>query len=176
MGPAELMVTESSIVVRWGVLLTAAFLIQVGFLNDLKFFGVHPEIMLLFAICAGLVGGSSRGAAVGFVAGILVDLLLTGDLGVSALCFTLVGFGVGMAEDSVIRSTRAISMAISAGASAVGVLLYAGLSQLLGAHTLSDPHLWRIVGIVALLNGALCLAVLPLGRWAEGLGLKSGAY
>ena len=170
------MVTESSVIFRWGVLLTAAYLLQVGFLNDLKFFGVHPDIMLLLAICAGLVGGSSRGAAVGFVAGILVDLLLSGDLGISALCFTLVGFGVGAAEDSVIRSTRSISMAISVGASAIGVLLYAALGQLLGGHTLSDPHLWRIVGIVALLNGVLCLAALPLCRWAEGLGLKSGAY
>ena len=104
------------------------------------------------------------------------DLLLTGSFGVTALCFTLVGFGVGAAEDSVIRSTRIISMGITAAASAVGVLLYASLSQLLGAHTLSDPHLWRIVGIVAALNGILCLPALPLCRWAEGLGLKSGAY
>lgn len=170
------MATESSVVIRWGVLLTAAYVVQIGFLNDLSFFGVHPDIMLLLAVCAGLVGGPSRGAAVGFVAGILVDLLLSGDLGISALCFTLVGFGVGMVEDSVIRPTRGISIAISAGASAIGVLLYAGLRQLLGGHTLSDPHLWRIVGIVALLNGVLCLVALPLCRWAEGLGLKSGAY
>lgn len=170
------MTTDSSVILRWTVLLAGAYALQVGFLDDLHLFGVHPELMLLVAICAGLVGGSSTGAAVGFAAGLLTDLLLSGSFGITALCYTLVGFGVGAAEDSVIRSTRIISMAISAAASAVGVLLYASLSQLLGAHTLSDPHLWRIVGIVAALNGILCLPALPLCRWAEGLGLKSGAY
>ncbi|MHB1137514.1 MAG: rod shape-determining protein MreD [Microthrixaceae bacterium] len=170
------MVTESSVLIRWGVLLSGVFVVQLGFVNDLGIFGVHPDLLLLVAVCAGLVGGSSRGAAVGFVAGLLGDLMMPGSLGVTALCFTLVGFGVGAAEDSVIRSTRAISMAISAAASALGVLLYAGVSQLLGAHTMSDPQLWRVVGIVAALNGVLCLLALPLCRWAEGLGLRSGAY
>jgi hypothetical protein len=41
---------------------------------------------------------------------------------------------------------------------------------------LSDPRLWQVVGIVSVLNGVLCLGLLPLCRWAEGLGLRSGAY
>lgn len=176
MGPPELMSTESSVVVRWSVVVVGVYLLQVGFANDLQILGVHPELMLLVAICAGLVGGSSRGAVVGFAAGLLVDLLYSGSLGVSALCFTLVGFAVGAAEDSVIRSTKVISMGIAVGASATGVLLFAGVTQLLGGHTLTDPQLWRIVGIVAVLNGLLCPALLPLCRWAEGLGLKSRAY
>jgi len=170
------MVTESSVVIRWAVLLSGVFVVQLGFVNDLAILGVHPDLLLLVAIGAGLVGGSSRGAAVGFAAGLLGDLMLTGSLGVTALCFTLVGFGVGMAEDSVIRSTRLISMAITAVASALGVVLYAGMNQLLGGHTLSDPRLWQVVGIVSVLNGVLCLGLLPLCRWAEGLGLRSGAY
>ena len=176
MGPSELMTAESSVIARWSVVVVGAYLIQIGFLDDLEIIGVHPELMLLVAVCAGLVGGSSRGAEVGFAAGLLTDLLFSGSLGVSALCFTLVGFGVGAAEDSVIRSTRIISMGIATAASAAGVLLYAGVSQLLGGHTLSDPQLWRIVGIVSVLNGLLCGPLLPLCRWAEGMGLKSRAY
>lgn len=170
------MTTESSVIVRWSLVVIGAYLLQIGFLDDLRFFGVHPELMLLVTVCAGLVGGSSRGAEVGFAAGLLTDLLFSGSLGVSALCFTLIGFGVGAAEDSVIRSTRVISMGIATVGSAAGVLLYAGVSQLLGGHTLSDPQLWRIVGIVAVLNGLLCPLLLPLCRWAEGMGLKSRAY
>ena len=102
MGPSELMTAESSVIARWSVVVVGAYLIQIGFLDDLEIIGVHPELMLLVAVCAGLVGGSSRGAEVGFAAGLLTDLLFSGSLGVSALCFTLVGFGVGAAEDSVI--------------------------------------------------------------------------
>jgi rod shape-determining protein MreD len=158
------------------MLLVPAYLLQVGLLQDFRPLGVHPEIMLLIAICSGIVGGSSRGAIVGFFAGMLNDLLLSGSLGVSALCFALVGFAAGVLEDSVIRSSRLISVVIATLASAVGVLMYACLSQLLGAHSLSDPRLWLIISIVSLMNGALCLAALPLCRWAEGFGLKSRAY
>jgi rod shape-determining protein MreD len=167
---------ESTLVLRWSLLLVMAYLIQVGFLQDFRPLGVHPEIMLLLAICAGILGGSSRGAIVGFFAGLLNDLLLSGSLGISALCFALVGFAAGVLEDSVIRSSRLISMAIAAVGSAVGVLMYACLSQLLGAHSLSDPRLWLIITIVSVINGVLCLAALPLCRWAEGLGLNSRAY
>jgi len=153
-----------------------AYLLQVGFLQDFRPLGVHPEIMLLMAICGGIVGGSSRGAIVGFFAGMLSDLLLSGTLGVSALCFALVGFAAGVLEDSVIRSSRVISIAIATVGSAVGVLMYASLSQLLGAHSLSDPQLWLIITIVSVTNGILCLAALPLCRWAEGFGLNSRAY
>ncbi|MEI7887305.1 MAG: rod shape-determining protein MreD [Actinomycetes bacterium] len=167
---------ESTMVLRWSLLIVIAYLLQVGFLQDIRPFGVHPEIMLLLAICGGLVGGSARGAIVGFCAGILNDLLLSGSLGVSALCFALVGFAAGVLEDAVIRSSRLISMAIATVGSAVGILMYACLSQLLGAHSLSDPRLWLIISIVSVVNGVLCLAALPLCRWAEGLGLKSQAY
>ena len=167
---------ESTLVLRWSLLLVMAYLIQVGFLQDFRPLGVHLEIMLLLAICAGILGGSSRGAIVGFFAGLLNDLLLSGSLGISALCFALVGFAAGVLEDSVIRSSRLISMAIAAVGSAVGVLMYACLSQLLGAHSLSDPRLWLIITIVSVINGVLCLAALPLCRWAEGLGLNSRAY
>ncbi|CAB4531626.1 unannotated protein [freshwater metagenome] len=167
---------ESTLVLRWSLLLVLAYVLQVGVLQDFRPFGVHPEIMLLLALCGGIIGGSSRGAIVGFFAGLLNDLQLNGSLGISALCFALVGFAAGVLEDSVIRSSRLISMAIATVGSAVGVLMYACLSQLLGTHSLSDPRLWLIITIVSLMNGVLCLAALPLCRWAEGFGLNSRAY
>lgn len=165
--------SDPSAVVRWGLIVLTAFLLQVGVVADLGLFGVHPELMLLLAICAGLAGGPVRGAEIGFVAGLMADLLLQSPLGVSALAFALVGFGVGTIEESVIRSSKLISIALAAMASAVGTLLYAAIAQMLGQRSLADPRLWVIVGIVSLLNAVLCVPVLALCRWAEGSALRT---
>ncbi|HTN99201.1 MAG TPA: rod shape-determining protein MreD [Microthrixaceae bacterium] len=162
---------DAGVVLRWTVLVTAMFVMQVGFLNDMRIFGVHPEIMLLLSICAGMVGGPERGAGVGFFCGLLVDLTLNGSLGVTALSLTLVGFFVGVIEGGVMRATKALSVLIAVLASVVGVLLYAALSELLGAHSLSDPKLWSIVAIVGTLNGVMCIPVLALARKVEGARL-----
>lgn len=170
------MTTEVNIVLRWGALLLGAFVLQVGVLADLRLAGVHPEVLLLVAICAGLVGGPSRGAEVGFAAGVLADLIVPGVLGVSALAFALVGFAVGAIEETVIRASRAISVAISIVASAIGVLLYAAVGELLGQRSLSDPRLWAIVGIVSLVNGLLCIPCLATCRWAEGEAQRARSF
>ena len=160
--------------VRWTLVVATLYLVQIGIVIDLSFFGVHPELMVLTGICAGMVGGPTRGAEVGFFAGLLADLVLTGNLGTSALAYAIVGFAAGIVAGSVIRSSRAISIGIATAASAAGVLLYAALGQLLGQDTLSDPRLVQIVGIVSLCNAVLCLPVLALSRWAEGTGVRSG--
>lgn len=161
-------------VLRWAALVTAVFVVHIGVAIDASLLGVHPDLMLLIAICGGLAGGPARGAEVGFFAGLLSDLVLPGSLGVSAFAFALVGFGAGTVAETVLHASRVISLAVTFFASAAGVLVYALVAQLLGQRTLSDPNLWVIVGIVSVCNVALCLPLLALARWAEGSGLRSG--
>lgn len=168
------MTTDAPAVMRWVLIVLTVFVLQIGVFTDLRLFGVHPDTMLLLAICAGLSVGAVRGAEVGFAVGLLSDLLLQGPLGTSALAFALVGFGVGMAGDAVLRSSRVISVGIAAVSSAAGVLLYAALAQLLGQRTLADPRLWVIVAIVSVFNAVLCLPAMALCRWAEGSALRAG--
>lgn len=166
---------EAGLVLRWATVVLVAFVLQIGVLVDLQPFGVHADAMLLLAICAGLAGGPARGAVVGFTAGLLADVMMPGTMGISALAYAVVGFGVGAVQDSVISTTRAMSVVFTAFASALGVVLYALLAQLLGQRSLSDPRLLQIVGIVAVLNALLCLPALAVSRWAEGDGLRVGA-
>ena len=155
---------------RWAAIVGTAFVLQVAFLGDLRILGVHPDLMLLVAVAAGLIGGPSRGAVVGFVAGLLVDLLLPGRLGTSALAYSLVGFGIGVAGESLMRSAKGIVVGLVMAGSAAGVLAYAALAHLLGAGSLTDPRLLQIVVIVAVFNGLVCLPVLYLAQWAEDAG------
>lgn len=159
---------EAALVLRWVTVVLVSFVVQFGVLGDVRPFGVHADLMLVLAACAGLAAGPTRGAIVGFAGGILADLVLPGTLGVTALAFAVVGFGVGVFQDSVISTTRAMSVLVTGVASAVGTLLYALLAELLGYRSMSDPRLWQIVGMVAVLNAALCLPALAVSRWAEG--------
>ncbi|MFM7068415.1 MAG: rod shape-determining protein MreD [Actinomycetes bacterium] len=153
--------------VRWVAVLATAFVAQVAVFGDLRILGVHPDLLLLVAVVAGLVGGPVRGASVGFAAGVLVDLMLPGRLGTSAVAYALCGFGVGVVGESLIRSARSIVVGLVMAGSAAGVVLYAALAQLLGQGTLSDPHLLQIIGIVSVINGLLCIPVVFVAQWAE---------
>lgn len=152
---------------RWALILSAALVLQVGLATQISVVGVHADLMLLVAICAGIVGGPGTGATVGFVAGLLFDLLLPGPFGVTALAYLLVGYGSGVAGDAVARPTRWISCGIVALASAAGTLADAVIGEMLGQRSMSDPRLAAIVGIVAAFNAVLALPVLAVCRWAE---------
>lgn len=155
-------------VLRWALVLTVGLVLQVTVVGDLQLLEVRPDLMLLVAVSAGVAAGPGRGAVVGFVAGLLLDLFLPGRLGVAALAAGVAGFVAGVAADAVIRPSKWISTAIVTLTSAGGVLLYAVLSHLLGRHLLADAQLMPVIGIVAAVNGLLTVPVVAVCRWAAG--------
>jgi rod shape-determining protein MreD len=69
---------------------------QLTVVLDLRLGTVHPDIMVLLPIMAGLVGGPSSGASMGFGAGLAADLFLPTPFGLSALVGCLIGYTVGV--------------------------------------------------------------------------------
>jgi rod shape-determining protein MreD len=153
-------------VVRWALVFTVVTVAQVSIASRLQVLDVHPDLLLLLAVAAGLTGGPARGAVVGFAAGLVADLYLSTRFGVASLATTLTGYGSGMVGDTIVRPSSTIWVVATAGLSAGGTLLYATLGHLLGAETLADPNLVLIVGIVSVLNAALSLPALAVCRWA----------
>ena len=171
------MTSEVQLIVRWGALLLTAFVLQIGVFTDLKLFGVHPEILLLVAICAGLVGGPDQGCR-GRLRGRRAR-----RPGASPGCSASRRWrsrwsGSRWARPRSRSSARrcGISIAIAVAASAVGTLLYAAVGEMLGQRSLSDPRLWAIVGIVSAVNGLLCVPGLAVCRWAEGEPVRARSY
>jgi rod shape-determining protein MreD len=159
-------VSLESPAVRWALVLTVVTAAQVSLVGDLSLFGVHPDLLLLLTVAAGLTGGPGRGVVVGFVVGVIADLFLHTRFGVATLASTLVGYAAGVAGDTVVRPSTPVWMAATAGLSAIGTVLYAALAHLLGSQNLADPNLIAIVGIVSLVNAALCVPALAVCRWA----------
>ena len=71
------------------VLVVITFVVvQQTLVLDLRLGGIHPDIMVLLPIVAGIVGGPATGASMGFGAGLVADLFLPTPFGLSALVGT----------------------------------------------------------------------------------------
>ena len=85
---------------------------------DLRVGGVHPDIMILLPIVAGIVGGPGRGASMGFGAGLVADLFLPTPFGLSALVGCLIGFAVGVTTLALDRTAWWLAPVVALGGSA----------------------------------------------------------
>lgn len=158
---------------RLPLMLITALLLQTAVLARIQVFDVMPDFMLLVAVAAGITAGPTRGAALGFASGMVIDLFLPTPLGLSALVFTLVGYGVGVAHAGVLRSAWYIPMLTAGAASMAGVVLYAVVGSMLGERMLTG-HLVTIALVVGLSNAVLAPVAVGLVGWSLG-SLRTGA-
>jgi len=157
----------------------AALLLQTTVLARMRVWGVMPDFMLLVAVAGGIAAGASRGATLGFASGMLIDLFLPTPLGLSALVFTLVGYGVGVANTGVLRSAWYTPVLTAGGASVAGVALYALVGSVLGERMING-HLATIAFVVGVSNAVLAPVAVKFVDWSLGSlksqrSLKAGA-
>ena len=152
--------------VRVPLVLVAALVLQSSLFADLRVFDVSAELLMLLPIAGALTGGPERGAILGFAAGITYDLLLSTPFGMSALAYTLLGYGVGLVQGQILRTSWWIPIVTAAAASGAGIVLYVLVGAAVGETAFLHARLGVIVGIVMLLNGLLSIAVVPVVRWS----------
>jgi rod shape-determining protein MreD len=155
------------------VLVLAGIVVQTSIGADLRVDGVAPDLMLLLAICAGLLGGSRQGVLVGFACGLLSDLWLADTpIGLAALTFCLVGYGVGALRSAVLPEGWITIPVLVFVFTAVGVIGFVGIGELVGQAQLvagGRTVLVKTVIIESLANAVLSLPVAWLySRAARG--------
>lgn len=155
----------------FGVVFVAA-LLQVVIVSSLVITGGAPDLLLVVVVALGLLRGSVPGAVLGFVGGLVVDLVTLGTLGVTSLILTLVGFWAGRYAETTGRDRRlapviAVGM-ITVLAGAFGYVLHYLLDEeVVASHALVNA----LVPAVAL-NVALALPVHALVRKIVGEGQR----
>jgi rod shape-determining protein MreD len=133
---------------------------------DLRLGTVHPDIMVLLPIVAGLVGGPGTGTSMGFGAGLAADLFLPTPFGLSALVGCLIGFTVGVTTLALDRTAGWLPPLVAFGGSALYEVIYAVLGSVLGQPQMIHVDLTRVVLVVAVVNALLALPALRLVSWA----------
>ncbi len=118
-------------------LVGVALTVQVAVLSRLPLPGATPGLVLLVVVALALRHGPTFGLVTGFGAGLALDLVPPADHAAGRWAFVLcvIGYLAGLAEDEVERSTL-VPVAVAAVASALSVLLFAGMGAIL-----DDPRI-----------------------------------
>lgn len=148
--------------------------VQETVMLDLRIGGVHPDIMVLLPIVAGIIGGPSRGATIGFGTGLVVDLFLPTPYGLSALVGCLLGFAVGLATVALDRTAWWLAPVAALGGSALYEVSYGALGSVLGQPQMLHVALVRIVVVVSVTNAVLALPAMRLMTWAMAQSSTEG--
>lgn len=138
---------------RAAVLVFLAALVQVSALGGADVGGITPDVLVVVVILLAWSRGSLVGACAGFSAGLLVDTVTLGRLGVSSLLLLLVGYWAGRYAETTGRG-RAFAPYLT-------VLVLAALHGL-GALALA-ALLGESVDTGAAIGDALLASLLDLG-------------
>jgi rod shape-determining protein MreD len=148
-------------------LLVVAFALQTTLLTRATLLGVIPQVLLVVVVALAYSDGERVGVVTGFFAGLLQDLQLPGEasiIGLYALVFTMVGFGVGTFRRYALSESVWTPVFVVAVASAVAETGYAGLSIIMGQQWVGLTYTAEVAGLVVLYNTLLTPFVFPIVR------------
>jgi len=153
---------------RYFLVVLTLVVLQTAVFPDLRVFGAVPDLLLVAAIAVGYERGPEAGAVFGFVGGLAVDCFLSSPFGVSALAFSLVGYGVGVFQSGLLRSSRWIAPVLGGVGGLVGGALWVVIAAVAGKDDLITGYSVRIIAIAAVYDALLAVLVFPFVRWACG--------
>lgn len=148
-----------------GAVVVLALALQSTLLTEVTFLGVLPQLVLVVVVCLAYLDGERVGVVMGFCGGLMTDLLLPGSIvGLTALVYTLIGFGVGafrhyLPSDSVWTPVWVVALS-----SVVAEGGYALLAIVLGQRWVSLTFTAKVAGLVVLYNTLLTPFVFPVIR------------
>jgi rod shape-determining protein MreD len=155
-------VTFQRIALRVAVVVTVV-LAQVCVINRMRLPLGGPDLLLVVVVAFALVGGSQRGAVLGFFAGLAADVIpptyhFTGEL---AFAYTVVGYLAGMLDAGEESSVLTI-IGVVAGASVAVVLLFAMLGDVLGSARITGGATLHALAGTVVYDVVLAPFVVPL--------------
>jgi len=141
--------------------LVGALLLQVAVAPHLAIGGVVPNVFILVVLTLALLEGPNAGAASGFAAGLLFDLLGTGPVGAAALVLAVTGYIAGSLSEHMFAEgwLMPVTVVFIAGLSAE--VAYALVLAVLGAGNPFWTSLVTVILPAAVYNGALALLLYP---------------
>jgi len=135
-----------------------AVLLQVVVAPYISIGGVSPNFLMITVIIMALVEGPNTGTVLGFVAGLLFDLLGAGPVGPMALVLSITGYIAGLIHENLFAEGWLLPVGIIALATFTSEILYMIVILFLGTQT---PLADAFIGIVlpSTLYNAVCATI-----------------
>lgn len=140
-------------------------MLQMTWLPVWFFSGAEVDLLLVVAVCAGLLAGREQGVAVGFFAGLLQDLLSGFLFGYHMLTRMLCGFACGLMEKQIFKENFFVPMVAAAASTVLVQLLYWLSAHLVGEHVAFSQSMLVNLLLSAVCNGVLAWPIYELFRW-----------
>lgn len=151
---------------RLGTLGVVAVILQVAAVSQFTIFGVNADVTPLVVASAGLMTGAVAGSLLGFGMGLFVDLVLVQTLGVSALIYTLIGYGAGRLRELRAPQATFTPLGLGAAATAASTVGFSMMEFLLGVDAPISFLLLRQTLATIVINTLISLPVYAgVRRW-----------
>ena len=154
--------------IRYFLLIVSLVVLQTALFPSLRIFEAGPDLLLVATIAVAYERGAETGAVFGFVSGLAIDCFLSSPLGVSALAFSLVGYGIGVFQSGVLRSTRWLAPVLGGIGGFIGGLLWVVIAALAGQEDLFSVDTLRILAIAAVYDALVAFLIFPFVHWVCG--------
>jgi len=89
-------------------------MLQSTVLRGIAIGGILPDLLLILTVSAAIVHGSEKGSLLGFIVGLMEDLLFFRILGFYALIYMMIGFLTGFLTRNLSRSLLLLPIAFCA--------------------------------------------------------------
>ena len=146
------------------LLLVTGLVIETSILGEATLGGTKPQLLLLMTVALAMGEGPALGAGFGFGAGLASDLLTGLPAGLTAITYTIVGYAVGAVRAQVQTPTAWLPVAMEFAATFGGMLLYGGISLLLGQEAVGGRVLLLHAVFAACYSALLTPFLFPLVR------------
>ncbi|MCL2491140.1 MAG: rod shape-determining protein MreD [Coriobacteriia bacterium] len=145
---------------------TAAFfiavLLQVMVAPYIAIGGVSPNFLMITVIIMALVEGPNTGTVLGFVAGLLFDLLGAGPVGPMALVLSITGYIAGLVQENLFAEGWILPVGVIALATFTSEILYMIVILFLGTQTSLASAFFGIVLPSTFYNAVCATIICPI--------------
>lgn len=148
-----------SVLLRGFAVVFVAAMLQVVIVSSLLVGGGAPDLLLVTVVAIGLARGSISGAILGFLGGLVVDLVTLDTLGLSSLVLTLAGFWAGRYAETTGRDRRLAPLVAVGALTVLAAVFGALLRYLLGEEVVPQHALVTALAPTFALNLLLAVPV-----------------
>ncbi len=144
------------------LILLTEVMIESTILPFFRIKGITPDIALITIIAIGLIYGKKEGTFLGFIGGLLSDILYGTIIGLHALPFMLIGYVMGLVSERVYRENRIIPLLFTLIGTFLYHLYFYLIQYLMGVDYSIYEYLRNYTTASLIINAILAILAYPL--------------
>jgi len=100
-------------IVSYSILIFFITLVQSTVLDNIAIYNVKPNLLMVFIVSVALLGSNVEGAVVGFICGLVQDMVSGGPIGFYALLGLYLGFAIGSINERLYRENVLVTIIVT---------------------------------------------------------------